>query len=1143
MATTINSKAVLTINGKQVEETFNNLKRASGQLERELKKLTPGTQEFIDKSAQLKEVNKRFDEVRSQINETKKASKELGTETNTLGGTFGNLENKLTDTFSSVLSGQVSFKSLGSTIKVFAAESWAAIGSIPIIGWVVAAAGAIGLAVREIIQYNTELEEANKLTASVTKLQGDALDEITLKSRAMESAFGFDRKETLEAAKALVNEFKISYVDALDQIEKGAVKGGKSNTEYLESIREYPAFFAKAGFAVQDFIAIVNAGYDLGIYNDKLPDAIKEFNISITEQTKSSRDALVNAFGAPFADELLKKVNTGKITVKDALTEIAAESGKYNLTQKQQAQLTADLFRGAGEDAGGFLAIMQAVTQAAEDLNRPLTETEQILQDQVDKYNELETAKYEAMESDSVLALKREFDNLWKNLQIGYYNFIAWIRTADREFKASGVYMGALFASLPSAASKSFRGIMDSLSTLISSFQAGGKAITSFFKGDFDLADQEFERFKSKYKKFETDINKSVNNFGSEVSKSAKDAANKFRAGFDATTKAQAELERKLQSGGKSSNNFDGSEGKAAVDKKKADKAAKDAEAARKKAEADYKKYLEQIEKDEEESLKKLLSLQDEYLKNKADLIQDEFEREIAKETARRDIESRKILTEIAELEIKKIQTKSAIAKAKYQESIDVLNQIEIQNEQTHFFKLREIYQKNAAKKFDDFSKNEQAIINEQRRIDEDSINNISTMEDAEIALSNMKYLNLTKTELSGIKTLEDAKRALREDADRKMLAAQLESLKKMQGVVASQIAAAIQVMDFASVEELSKNLKIIEEQMTRITGSVNGGSEQDDAKKVAENRAKKGAVDLLGFSVQDWEDMYNNLDTTEGKIQGVIMAMQALSNAVNMYAKMQAQANERDLKKFEQIQDKKKQALLKQLNEGYITNEQYNQQIILLEKEKANKQAEINYKQAKAEKAANIMSAIAGTASAVVGALGNKPWTPLNFVLAGLVGALGAAQIGMIIAQPLPERPSFADGGFTGSGFGSPDKSGFKPAGIVHEGEWTAPKWMVESPRTARVIDYLESVRQGKTTPMAEGGFSKSETSSGTTAPAPLSENNSNSELMPVLYRLGNFLEYLITKGVYIEKNPKNGKEAKEMIEMWDELKNKNKH
>lgn len=55
---------------------------------------------------------------------------------------------------------------------------------------------------------------------------------------------------------------------------------------------------------------------------------------------------------------------------------------------------------------------------------------------------------------------------------------------------------------------------------------------------------------------------------------------------------------------------------------------------------------------------------------------------------------------------------------------------------------------------------------------------------------------------------------------------------------------------------------------------------------------------------------------------------------------------------------------------------------------------------------------AISGTASAVVGALGNKPWTPLNFTLAGLVAAAGAAEIATIASQP------FAQGGIVpGSG------------------------------------------------------------------------------------------------------------------------------
>ncbi len=56
--------------------------------------------------------------------------------------------------------------------------------------------------------------------------------------------------------------------------------------------------------------------------------------------------------------------------------------------------------------------------------------------------------------------------------------------------------------------------------------------------------------------------------------------------------------------------------------------------------------------------------------------------------------------------------------------------------------------------------------------------------------------------------------------------------------------------------------------------------------------------------------------------------------------------------------------------------------------------------KQAALRKAADIAQATGATALGVVGALGNKPWTPFNFVLAALVGALGIAQVGIIASQ-----------------------------------------------------------------------------------------------------------------------------------------------
>tara|TARA_R110000824_G_scaffold5803_1_gene26711 strand:- start:2769 stop:5414 length:2646 start_codon:yes stop_codon:yes gene_type:complete len=69
---------------------------------------------------------------------------------------------------------------------------------------------------------------------------------------------------------------------------------------------------------------------------------------------------------------------------------------------------------------------------------------------------------------------------------------------------------------------------------------------------------------------------------------------------------------------------------------------------------------------------------------------------------------------------------------------------------------------------------------------------------------------------------------------------------------------------------------------------------------------------------------------------------------------------------------------------------------------------AKIQKKAAKRDKKMKIMSAIMGTAQAVVTALGSTV-APFNFILAALVGAMGAAQIATIASTPIP---ALAEGG-----------------------------------------------------------------------------------------------------------------------------------
>jgi hypothetical protein len=108
----------------------------------------------------------------------------------------------------------------------------------------------------------------------------------------------------------------------------------------------------------------------------------------------------------------------------------------------------------------------------------------------------------------------------------------------------------------------------------------------------------------------------------------------------------------------------------------------------------------------------------------------------------------------------------------------------------------------------------------------------------------------------------------------------------------------------------------------------------------------------------------------------------------------------------------------------------------------------------------------IINTYSAATAALAPPP-TGLGPVagipLAGATIATGLANLLQI------RNVKFARGGYTGSGFGSPDSTGYKPAGIVHEHEYVAPKRVTLSAAAQPHIQALENMRLRK---YADGGL-----------------------------------------------------------------------
>jgi len=88
-------------------------------------------------------------------------------------------------------------------------------------------------------------------------------------------------------------------------------------------------------------------------------------------------------------------------------------------------------------------------------------------------------------------------------------------------------------------------------------------------------------------------------------------------------------------------------------------------------------------------------------------------------------------------------------------------------------------------------------------------------------------------------------------------------------------------------------------------------------------------------------------------------------------------------------------------------------------------KQRQLDQQKARFDKALTIANIIEETALAVVRALGAKPYTPANIALAALTGALGAAQLAVAIATPIPKYKHGTQnhpGGMAEVGHGKPE-------------------------------------------------------------------------------------------------------------------------
>jgi hypothetical protein len=240
----------------------------------------------------------------------------------------------------------------------------------------------VGAAIVSFAKLTEEINKNRKAVALLTGETGKGLDIITAKASAAARVFDKDFNEVLRAANAVSQNLGISMTDTMDQINDAMARGLDVNGEYLETISEYGPFMKQAGIDFQQFNVLIQKQLTDGVFSDKGIDAIKEAVLSIQEMTPVTRDAL-RAAGFN-TEQLIREIETGAKTYFEVVQEIGTKLDDVT-DPRIRGQILADVFKGAGEDAGEYaLSLDEVGTEFKE-----LTEDQQIY---IDKQKDLITA-------------------------------------------------------------------------------------------------------------------------------------------------------------------------------------------------------------------------------------------------------------------------------------------------------------------------------------------------------------------------------------------------------------------------------------------------------------------------------------------------------------------------------------------------------------------------------------------------------------------------------------------------------------------------------------------------------------------------------------------------------------------------------
>lgn len=384
----------------------------------------------------------------------------------------------------------------------------------------IAGVAAAGAAFKWWYDYNAGLVEATRLTQQFTGKEGDDLKAFRNEVQAVADAFNVDFNETIIAANAIAQQFGISADEALKLVKDGFISGGNVTGQFLDNLKEYPAYFKEAGISADQFVAIVTQTNKSGVFSDKGIDAIKEANLRLREMTTATAAAL-DGIGIS-SEQVQKDLQTGAKTTFDVMRDISAKLNELPDSATQVGTAIADIFGGPGEDAGlQYLRTLKDISTNMDEVKGKAGLLGQLQEEQLQSQIELQNAlsglfdatggNFETLTTQAKVFVNQGLTAIIKGV-IDIINYFI-------ELYNESVLIRAIWSGIVAG----FKATFDTLGNLFGFFIDIVKATGTALKGAFTLDFDDVKKGLSDY----------AAAYGNLVKAQVKDITQNFKEGLD----------------------------------------------------------------------------------------------------------------------------------------------------------------------------------------------------------------------------------------------------------------------------------------------------------------------------------------------------------------------------------------------------------------------------------------------------------------------------------------------------------------------------------------------------------------------------------------------------------------------------------